>query len=56
MGKVYENQGVWEFERGFLHRIYARKLGVWGCDMVEKRENSISVVESCFRGAIFRSE
>lgn len=28
-----ENQGLWELERGFLYRIYTRKLRIWGCDM-----------------------
>jgi len=30
---MQENQGLWEFERGFLYQIYDRKLRIWGCDM-----------------------
>ena len=30
------NRGLWEFEEGFLYRIYTKRMWIWGCDMVEK--------------------
>ena len=32
-GRMQENQGVWEFRRGFLYQIYDRELRIWGCDV-----------------------
>ncbi|MBR5596336.1 MAG: hypothetical protein IKW30_02895 [Lachnospiraceae bacterium] len=35
LGRMQENQGLWELRRGFLYQIYTRKLRIWGCDMAD---------------------
>lgn len=35
-GRMQENQGFWEIERGFLYQIYTKRMWIWGCDVVEE--------------------
>ena len=37
LGRMQENQGLREFEEGFLYQIYTREIRIWGCDMAEKK-------------------
>ena len=37
-GKGQENQGLGEFEEGFLYQIHTKIFMSWGCDMVGRKK------------------